>query len=204
MSSDFANFVDLTKNVDKTISDIVDHHTVGGARVMRDEDLTAAHSKMIIFYGKLFESLLKTPTIFIEREEGAQLPEYATDGAAGADVRALISAPVTLLPGERLLIPTGLKADIPAGYEIQVRPRSGLALKNGITILNSPGTIDSDYKGPIGVILANFSDDPFEVKPGDRIGQLVVAKVESATFLRTEKVGTSERGEGGFGSTGVQ
>ena len=131
------------------------------------------------------------------------LPAYATPGAAGADLCAnLPGGEVMLEPGARALIPTGLMMEIPDGYEVQVRPRSGLALKHGITLPNSPGTIDSDYRGEVGVILQNGGGDPFTVRHGMRIAQMVVAPVLRARFEEVVHLGASERGEGGFGSTG--
>ena len=130
------------------------------------------------------------------------LPSYETSASAGLDIRAFIEEKCTLIPGERKLIKTGLFLEIPEGYEAQVRPRSGLALKNGITVLNSPGTIDADYRGEIGVILINHSAEIFEINSGDRIAQLVFAKVEQAVWYETESLNETERGEGGFGSTG--
>lgn len=138
---------------------------------------------------------------FIKDHEEAILPTYATSGAAGADVYSVKEYKVP--PGEHTLIDTGLKCSIPEGYEIQVRPRSGLALKNRITVLNSPGTVDSDYTGKLGVILMNHSDIVFTVKPGDRIAQIVVAPVTQATFEWATEAKETERGAGGFGSTGV-
>ena len=130
------------------------------------------------------------------------LPSYETSASAGLDIRAFIEEKLTLSPGERKLIKTGLFLEIPEGYEAQVRPRSGLAFKNGITVLNSPGTIDADYRGEIGVILINHSSEIFEINSGDRIAQLVFAKVEQAVWFETESLNETERGEGGFGSTG--
>ena len=130
------------------------------------------------------------------------LPTYETSASAGLDIRAYLEEKITLLPGERKLIKTGLFIEIPEGYEAQVRPRSGLALKNGITVLNSPGTIDADYRGEIGVILINHSTENFEINSGDRIAQLVFAKVEQAVWNVSESLSETERGEGGFGSTG--
>ncbi len=130
------------------------------------------------------------------------LPSYETTASAGMDIRAFLDGKFTLLPGERKLIKTGLYIEIPEGYEAQVRPRSGLALKNGITVLNSPGTIDADYRGEIGVILINHSNQNFEINSGDRIAQLVFAKVEQAIWNLTDTLNDSQRGEGGFGSTG--
>ncbi len=146
--------------------------------------------------------------IRVIREEGADasvpLPSYETSGAAGADVRANLpeGESIFLDPGQRALVPTGLRIEIPAGYEVQVRPRSGLALKHGITLPNTPGTIDSDYRGPLGVIVMNAGQDRFEVTHGERIAQLIVAPVVQATFELTETLGETERGADGFGSTG--
>lgn len=133
---------------------------------------------------------------------GLPLPAYMTPGAAGADVCAAVDEPVVLAPGERALIPTGFALDVPEGYEVQIRPRSGLALRAGVTLLNSPGTIDSDYRGPVGVIVANFGREAFTVARGDRIAQLVVAPVVRAAFAEVTGLAATERGEGGFGSTG--
>lgn len=132
------------------------------------------------------------------------LPDYATEQSAGVDLLAAISQPMVIKPQEILLIPTGLKIALPAGFEAQVRPRSGLALKNGLTIPNSPGTIDADYRGEIQVILMNASNTPFEITRGMRIAQLVFARYARGEFKEVEELNTStERGEGGFGSTGV-
>jgi dUTP pyrophosphatase len=133
---------------------------------------------------------------------GLPLPAYMTPGAAGADVCAAVDEPVVLAPGERALIPTGFALDVPEGYEVQIRPRSGLALRAGVTLLNSPGTIDSDYRGPVGVIVANLGSEVFTVNRGDRIAQMVVAPVVRATFAEVTGLAATERGEGGFGSTG--
>lgn len=132
------------------------------------------------------------------------LPSYETTGAAGADVRANLPdrASVILAPGERVLVPTGLRLEIPAGYEIQIRPRSGLALKHGITLPNTPGTIDSDYRGPLGVIVMNAGQEAFTIAHGDRIAQMVLAPVLQARFELTDNLSDTERGAGGFGSTG--
>ena len=132
------------------------------------------------------------------------LPEYKTEGAAGMDLCAAISEPIELKPLERKLIPTGLHIALPVGYEAQVRPRSGLALKHGITVLNTPGTIDADYRGDIGVILINLSNEPFEIKPGERIAQLVIAKYEQISWEQVEVLDETERGSGGYGHTGVK
>jgi dUTP pyrophosphatase len=135
--------------------------------------------------------------------KGAILPQYSTKGSSGADVRAAISSPITLMPGQRALVPTGLSVEIPEGFEIQVRPRSGLALKNGVTVLNSPGTIDADYRGEIGIVLINLGQEPFVINDGDRIAQLVVASVVQCEFAVAESLITTERGSGGYGSTGM-
>ncbi|MCI7337310.1 MAG: dUTP diphosphatase [Paludibacteraceae bacterium] len=132
------------------------------------------------------------------------LPAYATEAAAGMDLRANLSEPVTLKPLERRLIPTGLFIELPVGYEAQIRPRSGLALKHGITVLNSPGTIDADYRGEIGVILVNLSDIDFVVADGERICQMVIARHEQAEWVEVTELAASERGAGGFGHTGKQ
>jgi dUTP pyrophosphatase len=130
------------------------------------------------------------------------LPSYQTTGAAGADLHAALAEPITLAPGERRLIPTGLVLAIPEGYEGQVRPRSGLALKHGIGMVNAPGTIDSDYRGPVGVLLVNHGHEPYVIEPLARIGQLVLAPVTRAEFVLTGELGETSRGSGGFGSTG--
>lgn len=130
------------------------------------------------------------------------LPEYATDGSSGMDLRAWLSKPITLQPLERMLIPTGLFIEIPVGFEAQVRPRSGLAIKYGLTCLNTPGTIDADYRGEIKIILINLSKEPHTVQSGDRVAQLVVQKVEKITWKVTEVLEETERSAGGFGHTG--
>ena len=140
------------------------------------------------------------PTVL---EEGAEFPFYGSESAAGADVRAYISEDMTIMPGESKLIRTGMRFAIPEGYEIQVRPRSGLALKNQITVLNSPGTIDSDYRGELGVILINHGKNSFVVTPGMRIAQIVIAPVYRAKFFVEEYLSATERGERGFGHTGT-
>lgn len=133
-----------------------------------------------------------------------QLPAYATPQSAGMDLRANIEDPITLRPLERRIVPTGLYIALPEGYEAQVRPRSGLALKHGITVLNSPGTIDSDYRGEIGVLLINLSDTPFVINAGERIAQMVVARHELAELIEVEELDDTERGAGGYGHTGVE
>lgn len=132
------------------------------------------------------------------------LPKYETPSSAGVDLRANIDEPIILKPLARALVKTGLFIALPHGFEAQVRPRSGLAFKNGLTVLNSPGTIDADYRGEIGVILVNLSDTPFTINDGERIAQLVVAKHEQAEFIEVEVLNETERGAGGFGSTGVK
>ena len=132
------------------------------------------------------------------------LPEYATSQSAGVDLRANIDEPVELKPLSRALIPTGLHIALPEGYEAQIRPRSGLAIKKGITCLNTPGTIDADYRGEVGVILINLSAETFIVNPGERIAQMVINKFEQAEFELVKELDETERGEGGFGHTGVK
>ncbi|MCR4818324.1 MAG: dUTP diphosphatase [Fretibacterium sp.] len=132
----------------------------------------------------------------------APLPTYATEGSAGADLRA--SELRVIPPGERALVPTGIRIALPEGYEAQIRPRSGLAIKYGVTLLNSPGTIDSDYRGEIGVIMINLGEEPFVIQPGDRIAQMVFAPVTRAVWDEVETLDETERGEGGFGSTGQE
>ncbi len=143
---------------------------------------------------------IEIPTIAIDPE---WIPIYGSELAAGADVKACIKEPITVDPGSSVLISTGLRFAIPAGYEIQVRPRSGLALKNQITVLNSPGTIDADYRGEVGVILINHGKHPFVITPGMRIAQIVLARVEKARFVLGETLLSTSRGEGGFGHTGT-
>lgn len=132
------------------------------------------------------------------------LPAYATPLSAGMDLRADLDTPIVLRPLERVLVRTGLYIALPAGYEAQIRPRSGLALKRGITLLNTPGTIDADYRGEIGVILVNLSNEDFIVNDGERIAQMVVAKHEVVTWIPCERLGETERGDGGFGHSGVK
>lgn len=134
---------------------------------------------------------------------GLDLPAYETPESAGMDVRAAIKEPQTLQPGERALIPTGLRIQLPAGYECQVRPRSGLALKKGITVLNTPGTVDADYRGEIGIILINLSNEPFEIAPGERIAQLVINQYTRIQWEPVERLDETKRGDGGFGHTGT-
>jgi dUTP pyrophosphatase len=134
---------------------------------------------------------------------GASLPAYQTAGSAGADLKALLDEPVVIEPGNRALIPTGIALELPVGYEAQVRPRSGLAAKAGLTVLNAPGTIDSDYRGEVTVILINHGSEASIVRNGDRIAQLVIAPVVQASFSPADALDSTERGSGGFGSTGV-
>lgn len=131
------------------------------------------------------------------------LPAYETTQSAGMDLAAAIDAPMTLAPGKRAMVPTGLAIALPAGYEAQVRPRSGLAAKNGVTVLNTPGTIDADYRGEVKVILVNLGEDPFEIERGMRIAQMVIAPVTQASFTEVDSLSETERGSGGFGSTGT-
>jgi len=135
-------------------------------------------------------------------KEKARLPKYKTEGSSGADVYACLEEDITINPGEVILIPTGIAVELPTGWEMQVRPRSGLALR-GITVINAPGTIDCDYRGEIGVILINLGREPFTIKDGMRIAQLVVSPTHQAKFVEVKSLSNTERGEGGFGSTGV-
>lgn len=132
------------------------------------------------------------------------MPSYATEHSAGMDVRANLESPVTLVPMQRVLVPTGLRIALPHGYECQIRPRSGLALKHGITVANAPGTIDADYRGEIGVILINLSSEPFVINDGERICQMVIAPYSRVEWEPAESLDATERGEGGFGHTGVE
>lgn len=147
--------------------------------------------------------LKKHLDIAIVTEEGATLPHYSSEEASGADLKAFISQEIILQPGESVLVPTGLKFAIPSGFEIQIRPRSGLALKNQITVLNSPGTIDADYRGELGVILINHGKVPFHITPGLRIAQMVVTPIMQANFVKVQELSPTIRGSGGFGHTGV-
>jgi dUTP pyrophosphatase len=132
------------------------------------------------------------------------LPSYATEHSAGMDLRANLEAPIVLAPGHRALIPTGLFLELPEGTEAQVRPRSGLAFKHGVTVLNAPGTIDADYRGEVGVLLINHGQEPFEVKDGERVAQLVVARCVRVAFAESDDLRSTERGAGGFGHTGTR
>jgi dUTP pyrophosphatase len=142
----------------------------------------------------------------IVQEPGAKdlpLPTYATEEAAGMDLHATVSSSLTIEPGKVVLVPTGIRVAVPKGYELQIRPRSGLALKHGITVLNSPGTVDADYRGPVGVILANLGDQPFTINRGDRIAQAVLSRVERIEWEPVEVLDETPRGSGGFGHTGI-
>ncbi len=139
----------------------------------------------------------------IINQSGHPLPEYETIGSAGVDIRANITETITLKPLERAIVKTGLFLEIPVGYEAQIRPRSGLAAKKGITVLNSPGTIDADYRGELGVILVNLSNEAYVIEDGDRIAQMVIAKHERANWIEVEVLTETSRGRGGFGSTGL-
>jgi dUTP pyrophosphatase len=141
-------------------------------------------------------------TVKIINHSGNTLPAYATEGSSGMDIRADITAPVSLQPLERSLVPTGLFIELPLGFEAQVRPRSGLAIKQGITCLNSPGTVDSDYRGELKVILINLSNEPQIIHNGDRIAQIVFQKVEKAALVQVDEINETKRGDGGFGHTG--
>jgi dUTP pyrophosphatase len=143
-------------------------------------------------------------TIKIINKSQHELPSYETIASAGMDLRANIAEPITLKSLERTIVKTGLFIELPIGYEAQVRPRSGLAAKKGITVLNSPGTVDADYRGEIGVILVNLSQDDFIIENGERIAQLVIAKHERAEWISVEELSETSRGEGGFGSTGIK
>lgn len=138
----------------------------------------------------------------IINESHHPLPQYATPQSAGVDLRANLDEPITLQPGARCLVPTGLRIALPVGFEAQVRPRSGLALKHGVTVLNTPGTIDADYRGLIGVILINLGQEPFVINDGERIAQMVIARHEQAEWDLVETLSETERGEGGFGHSG--
>jgi dUTP pyrophosphatase len=150
---------------------------------------------------------MKTVSINVTRlphMAGIDLPKFETAQAAGADLRAAIDAPIALAPGARTLIPTGFCMALPAGYEAQVRPRSGLALKHGITVLNSPGTIDADYRGEVGVLIINHGDQEFVISRGDRFAQMVIAPVTQGEFKLVSSLSDTARGSGGYGSTGTQ
>ena len=150
----------------------------------------------------LKQNLFPSMKIKIVNQSKHPLPQYATSLSAGVDLRANLAEPVTMLPLERKLIPTGLFIELPEGYEAQIRPRSGLAIKKGITVLNSPGTIDADYRGEICVILINLSNEPFVIEDGERICQMVIAAHEQAEWIEAEELSETDRGAGGFGHTG--
>jgi dUTP pyrophosphatase len=143
-------------------------------------------------------------TIKIINKSQHPLPNYETIASAGMDLRADLTTPITLAPLRRVIVKTGLFIELPIGYEAQVRPRSGLAIKKGITVLNSPGTVDADYRGEIGVILVNLSNEDFVIENGERIAQLIIAKHERAEWIEVQELSETSRGEGGFGSTGVK
>jgi dUTP pyrophosphatase len=142
--------------------------------------------------------------VLVAKKESARIPEYATPSSSGMDLRASLTAPVTLQPLERTLIPTGIFLAIPRGYEAEIRPRSGLAHNSGITVLNTPGTIDADYRGEVKVILINLGGEPFRIEDGDRVAQMVFKRVERAQLVTVDLLPETERGQGGFGSTGIR
>lgn len=158
--------------------------------------------KVFIVYSLTFATM--PIEVKIINQSNNALPDYATIGSAGMDVRAHLEVPFTMQPFERAMIPTGLFVEIPKGYEIQVRPRSGLAIRQGITVLNTPGTIDSDYRGEIKIILINLSQEAQVIQPGDRIAQMVLQQVEQVKWIPAEQLEITERGAGGFGHTGKQ
>lgn len=142
--------------------------------------------------------------LFVINRSHHPLPQYATPLSAGMDLRANLDTPLTIQPGQRLLVPTGLFIALPEGYEAQIRPRSGLAIKHGITVLNSPGTIDADYRGEINIILINLSDKPFTINDGERVAQMVIARHDRAEWIETTTLDETQRGSGGFGHTGTK
>jgi dUTP pyrophosphatase len=145
---------------------------------------------------------LTVPLRVLPHGQGLQLPTHQTAGSAGADLRAALEEPITVLPGQRVLVPCGFQMALPEGWEVQVRPRSGLAIKHGITVLNAPGTIDADYRGEVRVALVNLGQEPFEIARGDRIAQMVLAPVTQVSWDVVNTLDATERGDGGFGSTG--
>ncbi len=147
---------------------------------------------------------METIKVKIINKSNNPTPAYSTDDSAGMDVRAFVERPITLNPLERVLVPTGLYMELPKGYQCEIRPRSGLALKKGITVLNTPGTIDADYRGEVGVILINLSNEPFVINNGERICQMVIMPYTKAEWLEVEALNDTERGAGGFGHTGVK
>lgn len=179
--------------------------TASGAKARVEEDLMAELNELAAELERMSDFETERPPVEVKRlphNLDLPLPTYESDESAGMDLRAAIAAPVVLAPGARALIPTGLAIALPMGLEAQVRPRSGLALKHGVTCLNSPGTIDSDYRGEVGVILINLGQEPFSVARGDRIAQLVIAPVFQADWIEVEELDSTERGDEGFGSTG--
>ena len=147
---------------------------------------------------------MNTTLVKVINNGNQELPKYATPQSAGMDLRANIESPISLFPMERKLVPTGLHIALPVGFEAQIRPRSGLALKHGITVLNSPGTVDADYRGEVMVLLINLSDQAFEIKPGERIAQMVITRHEQIQWALVESLDDTERGEGGFGHSGTK
>jgi dUTP pyrophosphatase len=188
----------------------------GGKKSSKQEDKEISDADMLAELQALAEQMqamgaeqdgdyAAAPVLEVKRlahNQDLPLPAYETEESAGIDLRAAISEPVTLAPGKRALIPTGLAIGLEPGLEAQVRPRSGLALKHGVTCLNSPGTIDSDYRGEVGVILINLGEEPFTINRGDRIAQMVITPVYQAVLIEVDELETTDRGEGGFGSTG--
>lgn len=159
-------------------------------------------ASIAINFKLLYFAAVKKPAVHIINRSSNPLPQYATAGAAGMDIRAHLPSPITLQPLERNLIPTGLYIQLPDGYEAQVRPRSGLAIKHGITCLNSPGTVDADYRGEIKVILINLSNEPHTIQPGDRIAQMVIQQAGQIGWIEVNEIEETARGDGGFGHTG--
>ena len=147
---------------------------------------------------------MNTTLVKVVNNGNQELPMYATPQSAGMDLRANIESPISLFPMERKLVPTGLHIALPVGFEAQIRPRSGLALKHGITVLNSPGTVDADYRGEVMVLLINLSDQAFEIKPGERIAQMIIARHEQIQWSLVESLDDTERGESGFGHSGIK
>jgi dUTP pyrophosphatase len=161
----------------------------------------------ILYFSYPSEFLLHRIPIKITRLKGNKdlpLPEYKSEGSSGMDIRAAVKEPVQMKPGETCLIPTGLSISVPSGYEAQMRPRSGLALHHGIGMVNAPGTIDSDYRGEIGIIMINWGNEPFTIRRGDRIAQMIISKVYRAELSEVDTLDTTYRGQGGFGHTGVE
>lgn len=159
---------------------------------------------MIVIQNLIINNNLKMTKVKLINKSKHQDPAYATPQSAGVDLRANLDSPITLNAGDKVLVSTGLFIELPEGYEAQIRPRSGLAFKHGITVLNSPGTIDADYRGEIGVILINHGKDPFIITDGERICQMVIAQYSKVEFISADTLGDTERGEGGFGHTGKE